>query len=338
MRKDWYLLLVVGAAIAGLALPASAMPMAFHLVTRIQLPGTGGHGDMVEFDPQNNRVYLSLHGSGVAVIDPSTNTVVATVEPIKGPNGIAFDTDYVYVAAGDANQLVVISKRDWSIVGRVKTEGTTPDGIWFDRTHGTVVVASDDNNWLEIYSAGATPRLMKTIALQPAKAKSGPDVGVLVRSRDILYMPDDSMVEAVHLGTGYIGPVVDTHVKLTKTGGTKNMIFDARSNRLWVGTTDNEVLVLDATTLRILDRLPARGGIDEVAFDPALRLVYTFEGPAKGFDVYNASTMMHEAFVDTGSGNTHTGTVDLKTHDVYAYEGNANVVGVYLPPATAARR
>ena len=124
---------------------------------------------------------------------------------------------------------------------------------------------------------------------------------------------------------------MDTHVKLTKTGGTKNMVFDAKTNHLWVGTTGKEVLILDPDTLQIVGRAPAHGGIDEVSFDPGLRLVYTFEGSAKGFDAYNADTMQPVGFVDTGSGNTHTGDVNPSNHFVYAYEGDANVVGVYAP-------
>lgn len=324
---------VLGALVA--ALPASAGSMSFHLVTKISLPGTGGHGDWVTYDPGTNSVYVALHGSGVAVIDAETNKVVKDVESIKGPNGIAYDSEYVYAAAGDSNELVTVSKKDWTIVGRVKTKGTSPDGVWFDPTHGTVLVASDDNNWIEVYTAGASPRLLRTIALQPAKPKTGPDVGVLVASKGILYMPDDALVEEVNLNTGKIDKVVDTHVKLAKTGGTKGMIYDPKTNRLWVGTTAKKVLILDAATLATVATAPARSGIDEVAFDPGLRLVYTFEGAAKGFEVYSADGMKQIAYINTGSGNTHTGDVDTKTHRVYAYEGDANVVGVYAPVGAA---
>jgi hypothetical protein len=124
---------------------------------------------------------------------------------------------------------------------------------------------------------------------------------------------------------------MDTHVPLTKLGGTKNMIYDPAKNVLWVGTTAGKVLILDADTLVVKDSLPAHGGIDEVSFDPGLRLVYTFESAAKGFDVFNADARVPVAYINTGSGNTHTGDVNPTTHNVYVYEGDANVVGVYAP-------
>jgi hypothetical protein len=299
-------------------------------VTTIPLPGKGGHGDWVTYDPDTNSVYVALHESGVAVIDADANKVVADVDPIPGPNGIAYDSGYLYVAAGDSNELVVISKGDWKIVGRLKTKGTSPDGVWVPAL-GTVALSSDDNNWVEIYSSGASPRLLATIPLQPANPKTGPDVGVYVASKGTLYMPVDSLVEAVDLKTGKIGARVDTGVPLTKNGGTKNMTYDAAKNLLWVGTTANKALILDADTLEVRGSVPAHGGIDEVSFDPGRRLVYTFESSAKGFDVFNADTRLPVAYVNTGSGNTHTGDVNPKTHNVYVYEGDANMVAVYAP-------
>jgi YVTN family beta-propeller protein len=324
--------IMVGLLIAILVVfPVSAAPVDYSLVTKIQLPGMGGHGDWVTYDPGTNKVYVALHESGVAVVDAASNAVAADVEPIKGPNGIAYDSSYLYAASGDSNELVVISKSSWKIVGRVKTKGGTPDGIWVDTTRGKLLVASDDNNWVEVYSLGASPSLMRTISLLPAKPESGPDVGLLVPSKGYLYMPDDALVQIVNLDTMLVGLYVDTKIPLTKFGGTKNMAYDPKTNHLWVGTTNKKVLVLDADTLESVGSAPAHGGIDEVVFDPGLRLVYTFESSAKGFDAFNADDMTPVAYVNTGSGNTHTGDVDPSSHRVFVYEGDANILAVYAP-------
>ncbi len=302
----------------------------YTLAATVPLPGKGGHGDWVTYDPDTDSVYVALHGSGVAVIDAGANKVVADVEPISAPNGIAYDSGYLYVAASGTNELVVVSKGDWKVVGRVTTKGAAPDGVWVPDI-GTVAVSSDGNNWVELYSSGASPRLLATIPLRPARPRTGPDVGLYVASKRLLYMPVDALVEAVDLKTGRIGRWVDTHIPLTQQGGTKNMIYDPAKNLLWVGTTAGKALILDADTLEVTGGVPAHGGIDEVAFDPGRRLVYTFESAAQGFDVFNADTRLPVAYVNTGSGNTHTGDVSPKTHAVYVYEGDANAVGVYAP-------
>ena len=315
---------------ASQAVAAAAM-IQYTQIATIPLPGKGGHGDWVTYDPDTNSVYVALHESGVAVIDTGANKVVADIDPIPEPNGIAYDSGYLYVAAaGDSNELVVVSKGDWKIVGRVKTKGTSPDGVWVPDL-GTVAVSSDDKNWVEIYSSGATPHLLRLISLQPATPKNGPDVGVYVASKGTLYMPVDALVEAVNVKTGKIGAWVDTGLPITQNGATKNMVYDPSKNLLWVGTTASKALILDADTLQVRGSVPAHGGIDEVSFDQGLRLIYTFESSAKGFDVFNADTRLPVAYVNTGSGNTHTGDVNPKTHNVYVYEGDANVVAVYAP-------
>lgn len=331
MRRHSVVAVIVAVGIAALAAGSGeGRGYTFGLIAKIPLPGTGGHGDWVTYDPVTNAVYVALHKSGVAVINAEAQEVWADVEPIAGPNGIAYSPRYVYAAAGDSNELVVVSKASWKIVDRVKTKGKSPNGVWVDLGRGEVLVASDDDNWIEVYNGGAYPRLRRVIPLLPTKPKSGPDVGTLVAGRG-LFMPDDALVERVDLTRGKVLSWVDTHVRLTKLGGTKNMIYDPVRNHLWVGTTGKWVLVLDARTLHVVGRAPTHGGTDEVAFDPGLRLVYTFEGQAKGFDAFNADTLAQVAYVNTGSGNTHTGTVNPVTHYVYAYEGDANVVGVYSP-------
>ncbi len=309
---------------------AAAGMMEYTLVATVPLPGKAGHGDWVTYDPEMNSVYIALHESGVAVIDADANTVVADIEPVPAPNGIAYDSGYLYVAAGATNELVVISKGDWKIVGRVRTKGAAPDGVWVPSI-GTVAVSCDQNNWVEVYSSGESPRLLATVPLYPSSPEIGPDVGLYVASKGILYMPVDSLVEAVDLETGKVRAWVDTHIPLTKLGGTKNLTYDPARDLLWVGTTANKVLILGADALALRGSVPAHGGIDEVSFDPALRLVYAFESSAQGFDVFNADTRLPVAYINTGSGNTHTGDVNTRTHNVYVYEGDANVVAVYAP-------
>ncbi len=312
------------------AAPAATGMMEYTLVTTVPLPGKAGPGDWVIYDPEMNSVYVALHESGVAVIDAEANTVVADVEPVPAPNGIAYDSGYLYVAASGTNELVVISKGDWKIVGRVRTKGATPDGVWVPNI-GTVAVSSDEKNWVEVYSSGDSPRLLKTVPLYPSSPQTGPSVGLYIASKGILYMPVDSLVEAVDLEAGKVRAWVDSHLPLTKLGGTKNLTYDAARDLLWVGTTANKALILGADTLALRGSVPAHGGIDEVSFDPVLRLVYAFENSAQGFDVFNADTRLPAAYINTGSGNTHTGDVNTRTHNVYVYEGDANVVAVYAP-------
>src|SRR5579872_2485037 len=206
---------------------AATSPYTFKLVTKIALPTKPGHGDWVAFDPSNQDIYVSLKDHGMAVIDTKTNKVVHTIEDIQAPNTMTFDKNYVYETAaegagsGKVNQLVVIDKRNWKVVDRVTTKGTSPDGTFIDPANHRVYVVSDDNNWIEAYTDGSHPKFIAKYSLEPAKPENGPDVAALINGT--IYATDDSDVETVNPNDGKIGQIADYMLKQSKTGGTKGI-------------------------------------------------------------------------------------------------------------------
>ena len=327
------------ASTALLAVPAQAAEYHFERVATIKLPGLTGHGDITTYDPMDQMLYVSMPNDGLCVVDTRSRSVVKYIQNIPSPNGSSFDADNVYVAAGDGagagkiNDVIVISKESWKEVGRAQTDGTSPDGLVVEPKSHLLYVASDDNNNLEVYKTGKKLERKAVWPLYPDNPVAGPDVFTVVPSKNWIFQSDDSWELRLNMTTGAIEAKVDTHVKLLKHGGTKGSIFDAKNDRLWVGTTNKNpgIFVIDPNTMSVIKTIPEKGGVDVVAFDPGLELVYAFEGGAKGFDVYDANTMQHVAFVSTGSGNTHTGDVDPESHLVYAYEGDAGAVSVWKP-------
>jgi outer membrane protein OmpA-like peptidoglycan-associated protein len=352
--RGWRILVGLVASTALMAAPAMAREYNFEKVAEIHLDGMTGHGDIVTFDPTNQMLYVTMHGNGLNVVDTRTNQVVAYIDDIPSPNGVDYDSSYVYVATADGppapaaagagsivtNAIYVVSKANWKVIGKVDTHGTSPDWLAVDRESGTIYTDSDDRAWMEVYSAGADPQLKAKWHLHPLNSNhwwldttdfTGPDVGTLVPSRHEIFQSIDSYVEVLDMSGGGIKRMVDTGVPLTGKGGTKGEAYDARNQRLWVATTDHKMFVMNPDTLAIIKELPQKGGADQVAFDPNLGMVYAFEGGAQGFDAYDANTMEHVGFVSTGIGQTHTGDVDPATHRVFAFGGNDRVIYVYQP-------
>ena len=348
------------ASVALLGAPALAAEYHYEKVATIYLPTPNGHGDIVTFDRSNGMVYVSLKDDGLAVVDTRTNTVAHTIKDIPQPNGNDWDADHVYVAAaqGDpqgmngcnqgcgfghvVNEIVVISKHTWEIVGRVKTQGTTPDWVGVDRQHGMLYVDSDDRNFMEAYTTGDVPQLKGVWHLHPLNTNhwwmdtadfTGPDVAWIGRGGREIFQSVNSLVEVVDTQTGNIVRENDTGVELTSKGGTKGEWLDEKNNRLWVASTTKKpgLLVVNPDTLQVIKSIPETGGVDQLVADPSLGLVYAFVSSPGGFDVYDANTMQHVAWVPTGVKTTHTGDVDPSTHLVYAYEGDRASLGVYKP-------
>jgi DNA-binding beta-propeller fold protein YncE len=330
--------LLAGAALLGGLGTGTALAQTWHFnkIAEVPLPTTPGHGDWVAYDPGAHAVYVSLHGSGMAVVDTRTNKVIHDFKDIPSPNTMTFDDDYVYeTAAGGpgankVNEIVVIDKKNWQVVDRVNTVGTSPDGTFIDKANNRLYVVMDDNNWIDVYSTGAHPKFIKKIVLYPANPKEGPDVANLYRGT--IYATDDAWVVKVNPNTGAIGRKVNYHLKLTDLGDTKDMFWDNIHHDIWVATTTGGVLVIDPKTLAVEKHLPETAGADAVAADRKLGLVYVFEGGVPGFDVYSIKNMKLIDTVRTGAKKpTHSGAVDPQTHRIYAYAGGDASLDVYQP-------
>lgn len=327
--------LMIGTGFAAGPSPCGPSEYSYKLVTKINLPTKAGHGDWVAYDPETHDVYVSLV-DGMAVVSTATNKVIHSysAKEIPAPNTMTFDRNYIYetVAEGPKkkNEIVVINKHDWKIVDRVNTKGTSPDGTFIDRANHHLYVISDDENWIEVYTASAHPKFITKYPEVPKNTVAGPDVGVLFHGT--IYATNDAYLESMNPNDGKIEKAVNYNLKLNKFGGTKGAIWDSENNTIWVGTTNHEILEIDPKTLQIIKPMPEVAGADEVAVDPGLGLVYAFEGGIPGFDVFSLKEQRYLTTVKTGAKKpTHSGTVDTANHDVYAYVGGHAQLWVYRP-------
>jgi len=93
------------------------------LATITKLKSTGTNPDAIEYDPESKRVYAGNHGSGeIVVIDPASDTIVATIALGGKLEGIAFDGQgQGYVIAEDKSAVHVFdtkllkAKATWSL-------------------------------------------------------------------------------------------------------------------------------------------------------------------------------------------------------------------------------
>jgi DNA-binding beta-propeller fold protein YncE len=317
----------------------------FEKIATIKLKGPAGHGDLLSFDPANNRIFVAMHDHGVCVVDTQTNKLIKYIPDVPAPNGSDIDGHYLYVAAGggpgakEVNAIIVIDTNTLQEVGRVNTKGTSPDWVAIDKKTHILYTGLDDNNWDEMYdiSDPTKPVYKGKFDLYPPKPKHGPDVGTLVESKNVIYQVDDAYILKIDATTGKIEGRINTGVRLLKHGGTKASYFDSEHDRpyrrLWVATTNhpNPGVIVLTPDLGIIKTLPESGGVDDAEADPDFRLLYLFSSSSKGFDVYNLDSMTHMTHVSTGYGHTHTGIVDPKNHVVYAFGGDGPVLVAYKP-------
>jgi YVTN family beta-propeller protein len=110
----------------------------------------------VAINPTNGLVYVANANSNtVSVIDPKTNTVVATKYVFGGraPYGVAINptNGLVYVTNVRSNTLSVIDPATNKVVATIPV-GEGPSGVAINPSNGLVYVANADSNTLSVVS------------------------------------------------------------------------------------------------------------------------------------------------------------------------------------------
>lgn len=324
-------------------------PFDYSRVATIQMQGPKGHGDACTFDPQNSRVFCSMHDHGVDVISTKKAKSIKFLANINQPADEKYYDGYVYVAQGpgtgpgNVNALVVVGADTLKIVDVVKTKGTSDDEITINPITKRLYLGCDDNNWVEVFDVShpAKPHEVALFHMNPPGAASGVDDGVVAPSLNKLFWSDDWYVGVYNATTGKPESLIDTQVPLAKFGGTKGEQFDPANDTVWVGTThagDSGMFVINAKTDQIEKVLPETGGVDGTKVDPNLdghRIEYAFMRwhGAHGFDAYDQTKMERIAHINVPSGQTHSGTVDTHTHVVYAFGGDRAILFGFKPEA-----
>ncbi|MBU6492203.1 MAG: hypothetical protein KGK15_16655 [Burkholderiales bacterium] len=315
----------LSAAMIGLfATPVYAASQ-YHLVKTINLPGAkGGHGDWVAYDPQTETVWLSqAPDHNVVVIDANKLDVKATIPDVAVGNGIDINHKYAFIADAKPNKLVVINKRTYKKVADVDSGGKGPDGVNVDTRTGKVFVANDDTNSEAVFEGKAPFKRLTVFKLKPEDSKDGPDVALYVRSLDRLYQPVGSDIDVINPNTNKIVAVWNFGVKSTAKGG----IYDTKTKHLIFGTGDKKMLVIDATTGKLVTTIPVAGPVDQTAVDIAKRRA--FIGDKTGnIEVVDLDTNQVVDHIATEK-NMHTLAVDTKQHRLFVYLNASNKVGVY---------
>ncbi|HEY4460301.1 MAG TPA: hypothetical protein VGN81_38685 [Pseudonocardiaceae bacterium] len=323
---------LVGTAAATPALATT--PVTATTLTTIQLPGTGGHGDVVAADPAAHAVYISqTPDNNVVVIDTRSERIEAVIGDLPGSNGIAFDHSYVYVAQ-QSGTVAVITKSTWRVIATVAAGGTGSDGIYDDSRDHTVDVTNDASDNTESFAARAPFTVGHTTNLTPASPTAGPDLGVYVPETDTLYQSDDNDVDVLDARTG----TVERTFTLALPAGVdaKDMYYDPVRHRLWIGTTAAEIVAVDPCTGAIVQTTKTSSGMDQISADPVRRLLFLGESTAGVMGVVDLDTGSDLAEIPTEAG-THTLAHLPGTDLVYVYRNQSNVVDVDRVTATQRR-
>lgn len=270
-----------------------------------------------------NKLYVS-HGMQVNILDKKTGDSLGIITNTSGVHGIAFDEadGKGFTSNGRSNNLTVFNLATGSVTSEIAA-GENPDAIMYDGFTKKIITCNGRSKDLSVIDP-VTQKLVGTIAVggKPETAVSN-DAG-----KWFVNIEDKNEIVAIDAVT----MKVINHWSLAPADGPTGLAFDKKTNRLFAGC-DKLLVVMDAATGTITDKLPIGDGCDGVAFDPAKGYVYTSNGEGTMTVVKESADGKCSVLENiTTKKGARTIAIDEATHAIYLPTAN------FEPLASGERR
>lgn len=298
---------------ATLLLPIAAHAQSF-TVRKLDIGGQGFF-DYLSVDTATGRVFVS-RGTHIQVVDGATGKVVGDIPDTPRTHGalLVNSTNRGFTTNGGDSTSTMFDLNTLTVLKQIHTGAAGLDGFMYDdavnrvltidhgRPHGTAVVidpASGDVTGL-VTTSGAAP-------------EGGVADG---KGRVYINQEDGNSIDVIDDRTW---KVVDSW-SVTPCEGPTGIAMDRATNRIFVGCSGGSVVV-DASTGKVVARIPNGGGVDGIAFDPTEKLLYIPSGAAGNVTVAREDAPDRYTVVATvpTMRGARTIAVDAKTHTAYVF-------------------
>ncbi len=306
-KQHWFF----GFLFAGTAFTAAVLAQdRYQPLTEISIGGEGGW-DYLTVDPASHRLYVS-HATKIVVIDTQTNKVVGEIADTPGVHGIAIaaSSGRGFSSNGKENKVSVVDLTTFKTLSKVET-GANPDAILYEATHQEVYAFNGRGQSASVISAKSGV-VVATIPLsgKPEFAQEDATAG-----RIYVNIEDKNEVSAIDIKTH----AVVNHWALAPGEEPTGMDIDLVHHRIFVGCSNERLMVLDSTDGHVVADVPAGKGIDAAAFDPGTQLAFTSNGADGTVTIVREDTPDKFTVVQTlkTEFGARTMIVDLVSHRLY---------------------
>ena len=278
---------------------------------KISLPTGDARWDYLKMDEAKNRLFVS-HGDRVHVVDVRTGSQLTEFDDLKGVHGIALANDFKkgYITNGTDNSITIFDYNTLQVVKTILIEGKKADAILYDAYSKQVYVFNNGSG--------------NAIVINPendaviAKVDMGgaPEFGASNNKGSVFNNNEDSnIIFEIDAKSNTIKNKYSILPNKVPTG----LAYDAKNNRLFSVCRDPKTLVVvNASNGNIVQTLPIGGGVDAVAYDAALKLVFTSnsEGTVSIFKQESADKYTPLQTLTTQPG-LRTMALNPATHEIY---------------------
>jgi len=279
----------------------------YKVTKKFKIASPGGW-DYISVGPDNNRLYVS-HGMQVNILDLTTGDSIGVIDSTKGVHGIAFNKkmNKGFTSNGRTNNVTVFDLTTNKTLDTLHT-GTNPDAIIFETFTNTVVTCNGRSKDLSFIDVDKK-KIIATVdvAGKPETAVSN-DKGMLY-----VNVEDKNEIAAIDLKTFKIV----NHFSLLPGESPTGLEIDKATNRLFA-TCEKLLVIMDATTGKIVSKVKIGEGCDGAAFDNATKNIFTSNGSGTLSVIHEDGPDKYTLVGNFASKNSaRTIAIDEKSHAVF---------------------
>jgi DNA-binding beta-propeller fold protein YncE len=261
------------AAVAGVMVMTShAQPQGGYRILRTIALGGEGSWDYLRFDPEGRRLFIA-RSSRVMVVDLEHGKLAGEIPDTAGVHGLALvpEIHRGVTSNGKANTATVFDLGSLKSIATVVT-GEKPDAILWDPFSKTVLTMNGHSNSITILDPESA-KVLGTIALpgRPETAVSDEGGKIFVNLEDKGQIAEIDISKRAVLGAWDLAGC-------TEPTGLAIDLRDHAHKRLFSACHSGVLMVVDAESGKVVQKLPIGNGVDAAAFDPATQTVFTSNG------------------------------------------------------------
>jgi DNA-binding beta-propeller fold protein YncE len=242
---------------------------AYSLVKTASL-GAPDRWDYVVYDPGTRRVYIA-HADHLEVVDARSGDVVAQVMGIPGrAHGIviAGATGLGFTDDGTKGEAVAFDLQTLRVTDRIAVKPGA-DAVGYDGLTKRVFVVEAESGTISVIDARTHRRVGAIAAGEELEYAVGDAAGTL-------YVAGEEKSDVLKIDAR--SNRIDARWRAINCVGPHGLALDRERRRLFVGCENRVMLVIDAASGRVINRLPIGAGSDAIAFDPVRKRVFSSNG------------------------------------------------------------
>ncbi len=282
----------------------------YELLKKSVIGGEGGW-DFLSIDAANRHLFIA-HATQVDVYDLDREQVIAHIPHTEGVHGVAVAgvNRHGFISCGKTNTVLMFDLRTLDTIRRIPV-GEKPDAIIYEPVTERIFVMNAKSEDVSILDA-QTGDVIATM-----KMPGAPEFAV-ADEKGYIFVNIEDKSEVVRIDAKN-HKILATWSLGTGEGPT-GIAFEQETPALFVGCANQKLVILNAATGAIMDTESIGQGVDAVAFDWRMGLVFTsngdgtvniFSSPDQGW-----RKVAKQATLRTPRG-ARTIALDPKTHNIY---------------------